>query len=140
MLAVSALFSFHLWAAVGPNFGLTGNALAPPFVSRSGYSVQVVAAVSAMPRFFPGVGSPVGSILPGVVLTTAIVPANLTFNRSYSVPDLHTIAPTYLADAPFINRLYGESSLELYRWRKNSFHWTKQSVGCWLGCVLPLLS
>jgi hypothetical protein len=58
---------------------------------------------------FPGYGSPCGSILPGVVLTTRTLPANLTF-MPITVPDLFTTCPTYIADAPFINRLYGESS------------------------------
>src|ERR1051325_931721 len=66
--------------------------------------------------FFPGIGSPVGSILPGIVLTTRTIPANLTFN-TLTVPDLATIQPAYLPDAPFINRLYGEST------------WTQFTVG-----------
>ena len=54
-------------------------------------------------------GSVVGSILPGIVLTTRVIPPNLTFGP-LTVPDLFTISPAYLPDAPFINRLYGESS------------------------------
>ena len=50
-----------------------------------------------------------GSILPGIVLSTRTIPPNLTFG-TLTVPDLFTIAPTYLPDAPFVNRLYGESS------------------------------
>ncbi|MGH9906754.1 MAG: PKD domain-containing protein, partial [Pyrinomonadaceae bacterium] len=49
------------------------------------------------------------SILPGIVLTVRQIPANLTFNNLI-VPDLFTVAPVYLPDAPFVNRLYGESS------------------------------
>jgi hypothetical protein len=44
-----------------------------------------------------------------VVLSRTTIPANLTFNP-LTVPNLYTIAPAYLPDAPFINRLYGESS------------------------------
>ena len=58
---------------------------------------------------FPGVGSPVGSILPGVVLATTVLPPT-ALTLSITVPTTFTVAPTYLADAPFINRLYGESS------------------------------
>ena len=58
---------------------------------------------------FPGVGGPAGSILPGVVLTTRVQPATAT-TLPIIVPDLFTIAPAYLPDAPFINRLYGESA------------------------------
>ncbi len=58
---------------------------------------------------YPGIGSPVGSILPGIVLATDTLPATLlTF--PITVPTTFTIKPTYLPDAPFVNRLYGESS------------------------------
>ncbi|MDT5159221.1 MAG: hypothetical protein QOH51_3578, partial [Acidobacteriota bacterium] len=92
----------------GPNFGLTGNRIAPPFTSRIGTPNAVQTNFGAASNF-PGVGSPCGSILPGVVLTTRTIPANSTFN-TLTVPDLFTICPTYIADAPFINRLYGESA------------------------------
>ena len=58
---------------------------------------------------FPGIGSVVGGILPGVVLATTTLPPTLLSNPLV-VPATFTIAPTYLPDAPFINRLYGESS------------------------------
>jgi hypothetical protein len=58
---------------------------------------------------FPGIGSPVGSILPGVVLATTVLPAT-TLTLPIRVPTVWTVAPSYLADAPFVNRLYGESS------------------------------
>src|SRR5437763_5335986 len=45
--------------------------------------------------FFPGIGSPVGSILPGIVLTTQVVPATLT-TRAQLVPALFTVEPSYL--------------------------------------------
>jgi hypothetical protein len=93
----------------GPNFGLTGNRIAPPFTSRLGTPTGAEQGNFSAASNFPGVGSPCGSILPGVVLTTRTIPANLTFN-TLTVPDLFTICPTYVADAPFINRLYGESS------------------------------
>jgi hypothetical protein len=44
-----------------------------------------------------------------VVLTTRTIPANLTFN-TLTVPDLFTTCPTYLPDAPFANRLWGDSA------------------------------
>lgn len=52
---------------------------------------------------FPGVGSVYGSILPGIVFQTATV-GGVTYPTSYSA------APSYLPDAPFINRTYGESA------------------------------
>ena len=98
---------FPFVGGVGPNFGLTGNAVAPPFVSRLGTPTGGGGNYGDA-AFFPGVGSPVGSILPGVVLTTRRSAPTLQFN-SIIVPDLFTTAPVYLADAPFINRLYGQS-------------------------------
>jgi hypothetical protein len=69
---------------------------------------------------FRGIGSVFGSILPGVVLTQRLVPATLT-TRALVVPDTFTVAPTYLPDAPFIGRLYGESAFSTFsigaKWR-----------------------
>jgi K319-like protein len=58
---------------------------------------------------FPGVGSPVGGILPGIVLATTTLPATALTNP-ITVPLTFTVAPSYLPDAPFVNRLYGESN------------------------------
>ncbi|HJT28923.1 MAG TPA: Ig-like domain-containing protein, partial [Pyrinomonadaceae bacterium] len=58
---------------------------------------------------FPGVGSPVGGILPGVVLATTTLPAT-ALTLPITVPLTFTVAPSYLPDAPFVNRLYGESN------------------------------
>jgi hypothetical protein len=93
----------------GPNFGLTGNRIAPPLTTSLGTPTGAEQGNFSGAGNFPGMGSPCGSILPGVVLTTRTIPANLTFN-TLIVPDLFTICPTYVADAPFINRLYGEST------------------------------
>jgi hypothetical protein len=88
----------------GASFGFPGfNAqLGPP--TASGNSGNFGAADN-----FPGVGSPVGSILPGVVLATTTLPATALTNP-ITVPATFTIWPTYLPDAPFVNRLYGTSS------------------------------
>jgi hypothetical protein len=106
----------------GPNFGLTGNRIAVPFTSRIGSPTSIQNLFGSAANF-PGIGSPVGGILPGIVLTTRVIPANLTFN-TLVVPDLFTIAPSYLPDAPFINRLYGESAFNTFtigaKWRLNS--------------------
>jgi hypothetical protein len=99
---------FPYIGGTGPNFGLTGNAIAPPFVSRIGTPTAGNGSYGAASNF-PGMGSVVGSILPGIVLATRTIPANLTFNP-LTVPDVFTVAPAYLPDAPFISRLYGESS------------------------------
>lgn len=68
---------------------------------------------------FPGIGSIYGSILPGVVLQTAtLAPVG---GVSAEVPTIFTVAPTYLPDAPFINRTYGTSSFGTFsaggKWR-----------------------
>ena len=59
---------------------------------------------------YPGIGSPVGSILPGIVLATTTLPAT-ALTLPIEVPATFTIAPAYLPEAPFINRLYGQSTL-----------------------------
>lgn len=60
---------------------------------------------------FPGIGSVYGSILPGVVLATGTITTGGTTNV---IPTTFTTAPTYLPDAPFINRTYGESSFSTF--------------------------
>ena len=89
---------------IGQQFGFPGfNAqLGPPVV-------QPNSGTFGSADNFPGIGSPVGSILPGVVLATTVLPAT-ALTLPIRIPTTFTVAPTYLADAPFINRLYGESS------------------------------
>jgi len=103
---------FPFIGGVGPNFGLTGNAIAPPYTSVLGTPFGGGGNFSGASTF-PGIGSTVGSILPGIVLSTRVIPPNLTFN-TLTVPDVFTVSPTYLPDAPFINRLYGESAWSNY--------------------------
>jgi hypothetical protein len=69
---------------------------------------------------FPGIGSPVGGILPGIVLATTTIPCtaltggcNPPINPAgnpITIPTTFTVAPSYLPDAPFVSRPYGESS------------------------------
>src|SRR5204862_1632848 len=68
---------FPFIGATGPNFGLTGNAIAPPFVSRIGTPFGGNGSFGAASNF-PGMGSTVGSILPGIVLSTRVVPPTAT--------------------------------------------------------------
>ena len=89
---------------IGMNFGFPGfNALLGPPI-RSGNSGTFSGA-----DVFPGIGSPVGSILPGIVLNTQVLPAT-ALTLPITVPTTFTVAPTYLPDAPFVNRLFGESN------------------------------
>jgi hypothetical protein len=70
---------------------------------------------------FPGIGSPAGSLLPGIVLSTFQLPCTaLTGNcrppgqpgslNPITIPVVYTTSPSYLPDAPWINRLSGESA------------------------------
>ena len=65
---------------------------------------------------FPGMGSVYGSILPGVVLQTAQLNGD-----GIEIPTSYTLAPSYLPDAPFINRTWGESAFSTFtaggKWR-----------------------
>lgn len=77
---------------------------------------------------FPGLGSIYGSILPGIVLSTSQVvsaaggncPASST-SLACQVPTVFTLSPTYLPDAPLLNREYGESAFSTFtvggKWR-----------------------
>ncbi|HEV3469115.1 MAG TPA: hypothetical protein VG148_07320 [Pyrinomonadaceae bacterium] len=100
---------FPFVGGTGPTLGVEGSFIAPRFVSTLGGATGGDGGNFGAASNFPGIGSPCGSILPGVVLTTRVIPPNLTFGP-LTVPDLFTTCPTYLPDAPFINRLYGESS------------------------------
>ena len=108
-------------------FGLTpgpagGSFGFPGFNAQLGPPVQNADSGNFGPADnFPGIGSPVGGILPGIVLATTTLPCTaLTGNcrgpgagtpqTPITVPTTFTIAPAYLPDAPFANRLYGESS------------------------------
>ncbi|HSE16546.1 MAG TPA: Ig-like domain-containing protein [Pyrinomonadaceae bacterium] len=89
---------------IGQQFGFPGfNALLGPPV------VQPNSGNFGPADNFPGIGSPVGGILPGVVLATTTLPAT-ALTLPITIPLTFTVAPTYLPDAPFVNRLYGESN------------------------------
>ena len=97
----------------GPVFGFpasTNATLGPPTSGGNGASN------------FPGIGSVYGSILPGFALTTVCSnPAVTGCAQIAEAPSTFTLAPSYLPDAPFINRRYGESSFNSYviggKWR-----------------------
>lgn len=98
----------------GPVFGFAAGTNAqygPPRVGGNGADL------------FPGVGSVYGSILPGVVLSTAVINNNAGAPAG-TVPTVFTRAPSYVADAPFISRGYGESAFGSYtagvKWRFNN--------------------
>jgi hypothetical protein len=67
---------------------------------------------------FPGLGSAFGGILPGIVLQTTTltgqVAAGIPGNTTLTAPTTFTVAPTYLPDAPFINRQWGQSAFNTF--------------------------
>jgi hypothetical protein len=119
------IVGYPFTGGVGPNFGLSPGLIGGTF-GFPGFNATLGPPSGGTSNFgaagrFPGVGSPAGSILPGVVLATAILPCTaLTGNcrppgspnplDPIVVPTSFTIAPSYLPDAPFVSRLYGESS------------------------------
>ena len=96
-----------------------------PFVGGTFFvpTLPGVATTISTPReggaadLFPGLGSVYGSILPGIVLTTS------TLANGGQVPASFLTAPTYLPDAPFINRTWGTSAFNSMtvgaKWRFN---------------------
>jgi hypothetical protein len=84
----------------GPLFGFPVGPvpLGPPVAGGSGADA------------FPGIGSVFGGILPGIVLQTSPCPTGTACPPGYQLPRVFTLAPSYLPDAPFLNRRYGESS------------------------------
>ena len=101
--------------ARGPNLGLTTPNALQSTGCPGGVTPTLGAVVSPNSGSFgpadnfPGIGSPVGGILPGIVLATDTLPPTALTN-SITVPVTFTIAPSYLPESPFINRLYGESN------------------------------
>ncbi|MGI8544615.1 MAG: hypothetical protein ACR2MD_14230, partial [Aridibacter sp.] len=64
---------------------------------------------------FPGIGSVFGGILPGVVLQTVTLgPEFSGIGRGATAPTVFALAPSYLPDAPFIGRTYGESAFSTF--------------------------
>ena len=119
---------FVAFPYTGGNAGTFG--INPPFFSGPFFGFPAgTNALLGPPRgggnasLFPGVGSVFGSILPGIVLQTAplLCASGIVCGTQ---PTSFTVAPTYLPDAPFINRRYGTSAFNSYdvgfKWRINS--------------------
>jgi hypothetical protein len=105
--------------ASGPIFGFpSGNALIGPPVDSGGHGADR----------FPGLGSVYGSILPGIVFRST------TLASGDVIPTSFTTAPSYLPDAPFINRTFGESAFSTMsfgaKWR-----WTGVNNPVGLGII-----
>lgn len=100
------------------NFGLPANQPMGPFFGFGANTVPSIGGVVAGNNgadAFPGLGSIYGSILPGIVFRTACTQSVLAgCARGVVVPTSFTLAPSYLPDAPFLNRTYGESAFSTY--------------------------
>ena len=83
--------------------------------------------------FFPGVGSAVGGILPGIVLSTVPL-VGQTGAPAGTAPNVFTIQPSYNNDAPLINTTWGESWFNTHtggiKWR-----WTNNDNPVGVGIV-----
>lgn len=77
--------------------------------------------------FFPGLGSAVGGILPGIVLTTTTLGGGIA-------PAVFSVAPSYNPEAPLINKRFGESWFNThtggFKWR-----WTNNDNPVGVGIV-----
>lgn len=109
-----------VWPYVGSNAGTYG--YLPP--SFSGPVFGFAAGTNAQlgpPRLgggksadlFPGIGSTFGGILPGLVLQTQQL-FGVTGAPAGEGPTIFTLAPSYLPDAPFINKGYGQSAFNAW--------------------------
>ncbi|MEO8648339.1 MAG: hypothetical protein ABI539_04155, partial [Acidobacteriota bacterium] len=107
------------------NFGFTSGVFAGPLFGFPAGTVPTLGPPTSGGNGadnFPGIGSVYGSILPGVVLQTACTsPTATTCIPSATIPTVFTQAPSYLNDAPFVNRRFGESAFSTYsagvKWR-----------------------
>jgi hypothetical protein len=105
---------------IGGNAGTFG--FVPPFFSGPvfGFGAGTNATLGGVVAggngadLFPGIGSVFGSILPGVVLQTVCTNGSTTCAPGATSPTVFTVAPTYLPDAPLVNRRYGESSFSTF--------------------------
>lgn len=92
--------------------------LLPGFIISTGATANPNSGNFGPADNFPGVGSPFGSILPGPVLSTRFILLGLNI---VEVPQTFASAPSYLPDAPFLNRLYGQSAFNTFvvgaKWR-----------------------
>lgn len=77
---------------------------------------------------FPGIGSASGGILPGLAY------GNVPINPNTNGPLFFTTAPSYLPDAPFLSRSYGESAFSTFtvgaKWR-----WTSPNNPVGIGII-----
>ncbi len=111
---------FVQYPFVGGNAGTYGFSApffsGPVFGFAAGTNAQlgVASSTGGGADLFPGIGSVYGSILPGVVLQTVTLTNGTGGATTATAPTVFTLAPTYVADAPFINRSYGTSAFNSF--------------------------
>src|SRR4030095_451013 len=117
--------AFPYLGADSGNFGIAGPIFSagPLFGFASGSNPStftVPIAGNSNGSLFPGVGSAIGGLLPGMVLQTP----PLAGPPSGVGPTVFSVAPSYNPDAPFINKRYGTSYFNTHvgglKWRFNS--------------------
>lgn len=87
---------FSAFPYVGTRLNTVGTAIVVPNPTNGGAADN-----------FPGVGAPVGGILPGLVLSTTTI-------NNFTVPVVSTNSPSYLPDMPFLNRTWGTSAFNTF--------------------------
>lgn len=100
----------YVGGAVNINGTVTGEQIGVVAPSQDGFVNNNFGAAGQ----FPGVGSPFGSILPGIVLSSGTPTTQNATTRSLETPGTTFAAPAYLPDAPFLNRTYGESAYSTF--------------------------
>lgn len=112
---------FTQFPFVGGSFGNNGINIPPGTTlgSSFGFGSGVTPTLGAPiangdgTALFPGYGSVYGSILPGVVLTTQSISLGVG-SATTTAPLAYTLAPSYLPDAPFVNRSYGQTAFNTF--------------------------
>ena len=95
------------------------NGIGPLFGFPAGLPQLGIFRTGGAADLFPGVGSPYGGILPGVVwaYTPLICPAGVPTppaRQCGTAPVSYSVAPSYLPDAPFLNRRYGQTAFNTF--------------------------
>ncbi|MDQ3490670.1 MAG: hypothetical protein M3449_06350 [Acidobacteriota bacterium] len=96
------------------NFGLLFSGPVFGFPNNTNATLGPIQTGGSGADNFPGIGSAFGSILPGVVLQTVCSNGTATCSPLATAPSVFSVAPSYLNDAPFINRTYGESAFSTF--------------------------
>ncbi len=95
------------------NFGAPAGSFTGPLFGFGATAFPTIGAPTAggAASNFPGLGSIYGGILPGIVFQTACFQGTgAACTGGIIVPSIYSAAPSYLNDAPFINRTYGQSA------------------------------